>query len=70
MEEYQVSLTKRERIVIKNLLEKQIECFQEEIEHMKDLRTDLCTYDMDMAKRREWIKNYRGLIKKLYNKED
>lgn len=68
MEEYQVSLTKRERIIIKNLLEKQIECFQEEIEHMKGLRTDLCAYDMDLAKRREWIKNYRGLIKKLYNK--
>ena len=68
MKEYQVSLTKRERIVIKNLLERQIGIFQEEIENMKELRTDLCTYDMDMAKRREWIKNYRGLIKKLYNK--
>lgn len=68
MEEYQVTLTKRERIIIKNLLERQIGIFQDEIENMKELRTELCSYDMDMAKRREWIKNYRGLIKKLYSK--
>lgn len=67
MREYQVSITARERTVIKNLLEKQIGYFQKEIENMKELRTELCSYEMDIAERKEWIKNYRGLIKKLYN---
>ena len=67
MKEYQISITARERTVIKNLLEKQIGCFQDEIEMMKELRTDLCSYEMEISERKEWIKNYRGLIKKLYN---
>ena len=67
MKEYQVSpVTARERTIIKRLLEKQIGYFQDEIENMKKLRTDLCTYEMDIAERKEWIKNYRNLIKKFY----
>lgn len=66
MKEYQVSITARERKVIKNLLERQIGYFQDEIESMKELKTDLCSYEMDIAERKEWIKNYRELIKKFY----
>lgn len=66
MKEYQVTVTARERTVIKSLLEKQIGYFQDEIENMKELRTDLCSYEMDIAERKEWIKNYRELIKKFY----
>lgn len=66
MKEYQVTVTARERTVIKNLLEKQIGYFQDEIENMKELRTDLCSYEMDIAERKEWIKNYHELIKKFY----
>ena len=68
MKEYQVTVTARERTVIKNLLEKQIGYFQDEIENMKELRTDLCTYEMDIAERKKWIKNYRVLINKFYGK--
>ena len=68
MEEYQVSITARERTVIKNLLERQIRYYQEDIERMKEQKTELCSYSMEIAEHKKQIKKYRDLIKKLYNK--
>lgn len=68
MKEYQVTITARERTVIKNLLERQIRNYQDDIQRMEDLKTDLCTYSMDIASHKEQIKKYRSLIKRLYNK--
>jgi len=68
MKEYQVTITARERTIIKNLLERQIRNYQENIQRMEDLKTDLCTYSIDIANNKEQIKMYRDLIKKLYNK--
>ena len=55
---YLVTLSAQERRVIKNLLQDKVREFQSEIEAN---RTD----HMYVSERKDWIKNYRALIRKL-----
>ena len=55
---YLVTLSAQERRVIKNLLEDKIREFQSEIEANS-------TDHMYVSERKDWIKNYRALIRKL-----
>lgn len=56
--EYLVALSAQERRVIKNLLQDKVREFQSEIEANN---TDY----MYVSERKDWIKNYRALIRKL-----
>lgn len=53
-----VTLSAQERRVIKNLLQDKIREFQSEIETNS-------TDHMYVSERKDWIKNYRALIRKL-----
>lgn len=55
---YLVTLSAQERRVIKNLLQDKIREFQSEIEANS-------TDHMYVSERKDWIKNYRSLIRKL-----
>lgn len=55
---YLVTLSAQERRVIKNLLQDKIREFQSEIEANS-------TDHMYVSERKDWIKNYRALIRKL-----
>ena len=55
---YLVMLSAQERRVIKNLLQDKIREFQSEIE------ANSADY-MYVSERKDWIKNYRALIRKL-----
>ena len=55
---YLVTLSAQERRVIKNLLQDKIGEFQSEIEANS-------TDHMYVSERKDWIKNYRALIRKL-----
>lgn len=56
--EYLVALSAQERRVIKNLLQNKVRQFQSEIEANS-------TGHMYVSERKDWIKNYRALIRKL-----
>ena len=56
--EYLVALSAQERRVIKNLLQDKVRQFQSEIEANSTDR-------MYVSERKDWIKNYRALIRKL-----
>ena len=55
---YLVTLSAQERRVIKNLLQNKVRQFQSEIEANS-------TDHMYVSERKDWIKNYRALIRKL-----
>ena len=55
---YLVMLSAQERRVLKNLLQDKIREFQSEIEANS-------TDHMHVSERKDWIKNYRALIRKL-----
>lgn len=65
--EYQISITAKERKVIKNLLEAKIKDFNEEIFNMRAKATEQHSYIMEIGLRKQWIKKYHNLIKKLYS---
>ena len=56
--EYLVALSAQERRVIKNLLQDKIREFQSEIEANS-------TDHMHVSEQKDWVKNYRALIRKL-----
>ena len=55
---YLVTLSAQERRAIKNLLQNKVRQFQSEIEANS-------TGHMYVSERKDWIKNYRALIRKL-----